>query len=824
MRVTSNMYYKNIFNDSSKANEKLFDVNKQISSGLKIQYAGDDVSTFADTMRLDNELTTLGQIKGSAGSASKMSTQADTVLNEFQTTMDRTRTLLLQASNSSQSEASMDAIAAELRGLESHLKNLSNTSINGQYLFSGSAVDVKPIAADGSYMGNDVSMNAFLGSRVEQQYNLTGADLFLGEEVLVKRQVTTNVPQYNLSAKYPDFSDPASSLGGIDKTITVSDTIRDLMGDLDANGTAATNHFYLSGAKSDGTSFTKQISMSGSSTVDELLTQIGNAYGNTADLKVVNVSLNAYGEIVIEDKMKGSSKLDFHMVGAVDYDVTGGDAADVNNAIYGTAAGSIDNLDDGETNFDKIINGTSTAANTNLYIKSFVQSPFSTVAAPVSVFKSAEYVVNPPVAAGDTLSITVNNGNALPSVSTTYSQVFSGDAATTYDLLKNQIENDFPSGINIGDFSVTVDGNTFTLSSTAKGIARGVSVDTDLATTNGPTTFTPTIINSAVATDIDALAYDRTQFTKDGSKLSSNVPQILRGTNAFASPSTKISEVADLSQGTAGTLSGTQFTLSGTDTSGNAYTAQIDFATAGSTFSLDGGVTNYNIFNMGSPRTAVDADKMTYQQLMDVTNMIVTGSLPAVNTEAGYDTAISSAESSGSTFLSYDGKIQFKDATSSNTKASLAIYDSNSGDFSIGADASVMTFNSNNALTVRDPKTDFFKNLRETITAVENYKLYPDSKSGDIRSVGIENAISIMDDLMEHVGRAHAVVGAQSNALTNALERTQLLETSTMTLRSSVIDTDIAEASLMLTQLSLNLQAMLSTVAKVSKLSLVNYL
>ena len=818
MRVTSNMYYKNIFNDSSKANEKLFDVNKQISSGLKIQYAGDDVSTFADTMRLDNELTTLGQIKGSAGSASKMSTQADTVLNEFQTTMDRTRTLLLQASNSSQSEASMDAIAAELRGLESHLKNLSNTSINGQYLFSGSAVDVKPIAADGSYMGNDVSMNAFLGSRVEQQYNLTGADLFLGEEVLVKRQVTTNVPQYNLSAKYPDFSDPASSLGGIDKTITVSDTIRDLMGDLDANGTAATNHFYLSGAKSDGTSFTKQISMSGSSTVDELLTQIGNAYGNTADLKVVNVSLNAYGEIVIEDKMKGSSKLDFHMVGAVDYDVTGGDAADVNNAIYGTAAGSIDNLDDGETNFDKIINGTSTAANTNLYIKSFVQSPFSTVAAPVSVFKSAEFAMSRAVAAVDTLSITVDNGDAT---TTAYTQLFNADPATTYDDLKNQIEAD-------GDFTVTVNGDTITLNATAQGVAKGVSINTDLANDNGSltgaVTVVPTIINSIIATDIDALVYDKTQFTKDGSKLSSNVPQILRGTNAFASPSTKISEVADLSQGIAGTLNGTQFTISGTDTSGNAYTAQIDFATAGSTFSLDGGVTNYNIFNMGSPRTAVDADKMTYQQLMDVTNMIVTGSLPAVNTEAGYDTAISSAESSGSTFLSYDGKIQFKDATSSNTKASLAMYDSNSGDFSIGADASVMTFNSNNALTVRDPKTDFFKNLRETITAVENYKLYPDSKSGDIRSVGIENAISIMDDLMEHVGRAHAVVGAQSNALTNALERTQLLETSTMTLRSSVIDTDIAEASLMLTQLSLNLQAMLSTVAKVSKLSLVNYL
>jgi flagellar hook-associated protein 3 FlgL len=45
-----------------------------------------------------------------------------------------------------------------------------------------------------------------------------------------------------------------------------------------------------------------------------------------------------------------------------------------------------------------------------------------------------------------------------------------------------------------------------------------------------------------------------------------------------------------------------------------------------------------------------------------------------------------------------------------------------------------------------------------------------------------------------------------------------------MTLRSSTVDTDLAEASLKLAQLDLNYQAMLSTVAKVSKLSLVNYL
>ncbi len=135
-----------------------------------------------------------------------------------------------------------------------------------------------------------------------------------------------------------------------------------------------------------------------------------------------------------------------------------------------------------------------------------------------------------------------------------------------------------------------------------------------------------------------------------------------------------------------------------------------------------------------------------------------------------------------------------------------------------------MTFNSNNALTVRDPKTDFFKELNTIITSVEEHKLYPDASNGDKRSVGIQNSIAMIDDLMNHVSRTHSSVGAQSNSLTNSLERAQLLEISTMTLRSSVLDTDLAEASLTLTQLSLSYQAMLSTVAKVSKLSLVNYL
>ncbi|MBU1927979.1 flagellar biosynthesis protein FlgL, partial [bacterium] len=686
MRVTSSMYYDNLFGgNNTKLNSKLFDVNKQIASGLKIQYANEGVGTFVETMQLDNEMTTLGQIKKSVGSGYKVSNQTDVILNDFGISMDRMKALLVSSSNAAQSSTSLDAIAKEMRGLESHLKNLANTSINGQFIFSGSAVDIKPISEDGTYNGNAAAMNAFLGSQSKQQYNLTGADFFLGEEVGVKREVTSNVPNLNLSAKYPDFLD--ASLLGTDTYVTPQNTIRDLMGD-NNNSTTPENdyYFYLRGTKSDGTTFNLAMPpMHDNQKIDQLLIDIGKAYGNTANLKVVNVSMNDRGQIVVEDKMKGSSKLDFHLVGAVDF--SGAGAANVTN---------IDALDGGETNFLEVINPTTPPAN-QLYVKEFVKS-----------------------------SLTSATG---------------------------------------------------------------------------------------AASNIEGLVYDRTEFSKNGSKLSSNVAQVLKDGNAFATPSTKISEVAS------GSLNGTTFKLVGKDINGTAYDVSIDFATSGSTFTV--GANTYDIFNMANPRTAVNADDMTYQQLMDVVNMAVTGSIPAAvfaNAD-DYDTAIKDSRSQGQTALSYDGKLQFSDATSSDTKATLALFDSNSGNFTAGVPSSVMAFNANNALTVRDPKTDFFKTINEIIRTVEDNKAYPDGSNGSARSVGIQNAISMIDNLQDHVTRSHTTVGAQSNALSNALDRTTILETSTMTLRSSVIDTDLAESSLRLSQLTLNYQAMLSTVGKVSKLS-----
>lgn len=687
MRVTSTSYYNNIYGENNKINQQLFDVNKQISSGQKIQYAHEDPGVFIDTLRLDNEITTLSQIKDSAQNAYKVSTQTDTTIGSIVKTIESMKVKLINAANGSNSDVSTQAIAKELRGLKNNLLTLANTSIGGEYLFSGTATSQMPIGADGTYQGNNKDLTAFLGSGVKQKYNISGTQLFLGDESKINRTITTNVPQLSLAEQFPDIMKDSSLTrnSGTPTYVSASTTIRDLMGDTDTdttNDATRLSHFYIQGTKTDGTTFKQQISLNTTDTVDDLLQNIASQYGTNQ----VNVSINAHGQIEIQDKQTGSSKLDFHMIGAIDFNSTGTDAADV--------PANIDLLQAGTTNFEDVI--ASPIVN-SLYVKEFTKS----------------------------------------------------------------------------------------------GLA--------------PSTITNTI---------EGIEYDRTKFENVGAKLLSNVSQIDKSTNAYATPSSKLFDIGSFNATTKLSLAGTQ--IDGT----TAYNVNIDFTT--NPVEVNGVVLQDGFGNNTSPAN------MTYQQLMDVINLSITGTDPLTTIPVpplnAYNTAIQNANLLGSVSLDYSGKIVFEEKSAPVTQATMSLYDASSSNYS-GITGSALTFNANSALTIRDPKIDFFAQIEEMIKSVEEGKIRSDgSDSNDPRNIGIQNSIQMMDDLSDHVSRLQTESGSYSQVLQASSDRSDLLIVNTKMLQSSIIDTDIAEATLQMQQLSLSYQAMLSSISKVSKLSLVNYL
>ncbi len=325
MRVTDSLFYLNTKNNYQSSMKKLYDVNNQISSGSKIQNSYENSSVYVDTMRLNYEISTLDQVKSSSSKAQTFANNTDATMNQFDDTLTQFKAKLIQAANATNSPASLDALANDLKAMRDHLVSIANTSINGQFLFSGSSLDVKPINNDGTYNGNGGSLTSLVGSGVQLPYNVDGQSLFLGKDSDYSEIVSTNVVMYNKTTE---------ASGGGQVYLKQSDSIQNLVGgDATTNGNPV---FYLSGRKPNGETFNSKFSLNpATSKVSDLLNQIGTSFGNTATNKVVDVSLNDYGQIEVKDLNKGNSLLQMHIFGAIDTNSVGStgnaDKSDINS-------------------------------------------------------------------------------------------------------------------------------------------------------------------------------------------------------------------------------------------------------------------------------------------------------------------------------------------------------------------------------------------------------------------------------------------------------------------------------------------------------------
>ena len=371
MKFTNNYDYQT----NMKALHKL---NTQISSGLKIQNSFEDSSVYNDGMRLDYEVATLEQVQTATSKAQHFSKNTDKALGEFKQQLESFKTKLVQGANEIHSQTSREAIANDLQGIKNHLVNIANTSINGQFLFAGSAINTKPINGDtNEYFGNAQTMKAVGGAQVNLTYNQNGQELFLGKDGDYNKKITSNTML------------KAQNLDDRNKTVYIDSEhkMRDLIGfkyvkdektltNQDFTGTGVRQFqdttFFLQGKKPNGTSFTSKFKMTSDASINDLLEKIGTEYGNTPTNKVVEVTINNQGQINVKDLSKGNQVIDFHMIAATK---KLNKAEDLTAANISAASGefdSVDSLTSGTNSLEAMVR-----ANPNDYeITEFVKSKY----------------------------------------------------------------------------------------------------------------------------------------------------------------------------------------------------------------------------------------------------------------------------------------------------------------------------------------------------------------------------------------------------------------------------------------------------------------
>jgi len=295
MTINNQVLYDNFTFDRKKVYSEINRVNTQISSGKKIQHSYEDGAIFTKSLRLDSEVKNLEEIKDRTTEAKAYADSADSVMSEFDLTLRDFKTQLINAANQTLNQDNYEAIAAELENSKEHMMNLANTTLNGIYLFSGTDTSVAPIDNKGNYHGNDKPLSTVISKNVKLPYSIDGQTLFLGE-TSEHKTISTNVKLINQNT---------------DETIKTTDKVDDLI--KDSSGSQI--NIFISGTKSDGTSFKDKFAFDSNNTMDDLLVKIGKEFGNTTDTKLVDVSLDKNGNIVVEDLQKGKSALSLNIVG-----------------------------------------------------------------------------------------------------------------------------------------------------------------------------------------------------------------------------------------------------------------------------------------------------------------------------------------------------------------------------------------------------------------------------------------------------------------------------------------------------------------------------
>ncbi len=167
-----------------RVTQKQQDVLKQLSSGLRVQTPSDDPAAAAALVTIQSDDAQTEQYASNINTVQMQLQAADSALNSVGTVLERAMTLGVEGATGTLSDSDREAIAAELSGIKDQLLQLANSSLQGVYLFGGTAVSIPPYIADNtqpaevSYQGNDTSNEVELGQGYFIRANVPGNSIF----------------------------------------------------------------------------------------------------------------------------------------------------------------------------------------------------------------------------------------------------------------------------------------------------------------------------------------------------------------------------------------------------------------------------------------------------------------------------------------------------------------------------------------------------------------------------------------------------------------------------------------------------------------------
>lgn len=165
---------------------ELLHAQEQTSTGKRILKPSDDPVGASLAIDLHGEQAAIGTWRNTAAASGSFLDATNAALISAQDLMGQVRALSVQGLSGTLNGGDRIVVANQLEAIKASLMDVANTSLDGKYLFAGTASAGKPFVAGANgavaYRGNDELQTVILGRDVEVPINEPGSSVFLSQD------------------------------------------------------------------------------------------------------------------------------------------------------------------------------------------------------------------------------------------------------------------------------------------------------------------------------------------------------------------------------------------------------------------------------------------------------------------------------------------------------------------------------------------------------------------------------------------------------------------------------------------------------------------
>ena len=178
MRVASKTIYDTVKFNLGNITENLYKAHKVVATGKRITDLSDDPVGLIQVLNIKSSLSNIEQLGRNISMGKSWLTASESALTQVQNLISDARVLCVGMATATTSSAARASAAETVQNTLEAIVSLTNTELDGRYIFAGSKTDTSPFSQGGTYNGDNNPFNIKIGRDATVEVGSDGDSVF----------------------------------------------------------------------------------------------------------------------------------------------------------------------------------------------------------------------------------------------------------------------------------------------------------------------------------------------------------------------------------------------------------------------------------------------------------------------------------------------------------------------------------------------------------------------------------------------------------------------------------------------------------------------